>query len=634
MKKLRLLIISILILSTFLTACVQSETPVGPNGPSGPTKPTKPETNYTQTAIVKNGVSDYKVVIPEDADSYLSFAGNELVNFVYESTGVKLEIVNDRGLTYDKDSKYLSIGNNKYYQSAEFGYNLNKLGYSDYYLQTKGNSLFMVGGNRYGTLYAVYEILERLVDLEIYADDEIFVKKETELYLPELNLLVEPQFDVRLGSRALTWTDNSYERRMKMVSMNMAIMDTGGKNHNSFGIMPKEKYWDEHRNWYSTDGEQLCYSQEDMLDEMCENLKNYILNDTSDAEIIIIGEQDVGTWCKCDECSASKTKYGSDSAVYVQAINYVARKMKAWQEEVLPDHRPMTYMLFAYYLPECPPMHFNTEKGDWEEPVDDTVICDDNVAVWYAPIYTNYTYRFIDPENKFVADYMRGWAKVCKNFYMWDYANNYNCYMIGSNSFNVFQDNIKFAVECGVQFYFTQASHDSRQPVFEELREYLTANLMWDCNLDYAYYIDDFFNNFYKDSAVAMKKYFDSFRDYYSYLEQTQKLAGGIFTNLRKAEFWPRNLLDKWMGYIDEAYESIEHLKTKDVALYNKLHDRINKESLSIRFLLIDLHGGTYNDAELLEMKYAFKDDATKLKIGNVRESTSITELYKEWGIK
>ena len=214
MKKLRLLIISILILSTFLTACVQSETPVGPNGPSGPTKPTKPETNYTQTAIIKNGVSDYKVVIPEDADSYISFAGNELVNFVYESTGVKLEIVNDRGLTYDKDSKYLSIGNNKYYQSAEFGYNLNKLGYSDYYLQTKGNSLFMVGGNRYGTLYAVYEILERLVDLEIYADDEIFVKKETELYLPELNLLVEPQFDVRLGSRALTWTDNSYERRI------------------------------------------------------------------------------------------------------------------------------------------------------------------------------------------------------------------------------------------------------------------------------------------------------------------------------------------------------------------------------------------------------------------------------------
>ena len=333
MKKLRLLIISILILSTFLTACVQSETPVGPNGPSGPTKPTKPETNYTQTAIIKNGVSDYKVVIPEDADSYISFAGNELVNFVYESTGVKLEIVNDRGLTYDKDSKYLSIGNNKYYQSAGFNFDLNKLGYSDYYLQTKGNSLFMVGGNRYGTLYAVYEILERLVDLEIYADDEIFVKKETELYLPELNLLVEPQFDVRLGSRALTWTDNSYERRMKMVSMNMAIMDTGGKNHNSFGIMPKEKYWDEHRNWYSTDGEQLCYSQEDMLDEMCENLKNYILNDTSDAEIIIIGEQDVGTWCKCDECSASKTKYGSDSAVYVQAINYVARKMKAWQEE-------------------------------------------------------------------------------------------------------------------------------------------------------------------------------------------------------------------------------------------------------------------------------------------------------------
>ena len=228
---------------------------------------------------------------------------------------------------------------------------------------------------------------------------------------------------------------------------------------------------------------------------------------------------------------------------------------------------------------------------------------------------------------------MKGWAKVCKNFYMWDYANNYNCYLLPSNSFNVFQDNIKFAVECGVQFYFTQASHDSRQPVFEELREYLTASLMWDANIDYAAYIDDFFINYYKDAAPGVRKYFESLRDYYAYLEQSQGLAGGIFTNLRKAEYWPKNLVDTWMGYINEAYEAIEPLKTKDVDMYNKLYDRICKESLSVRFMLIDLHSSYYSATELLEMKYAWKADATRLKIGNLREELSITSLYTEWGI-
>ncbi len=633
MKKLKFLIVPLLIISMLLSVCSCNKKSNN-NDDDDVIGPSKPITTYTQTHIVENGASEYKVVIPENADPYVVFAGTELVQFIFQSTGVMIETVTAKGLTYDQDNKYLSIGDNEYYRSAGLNYDLNSLGYSDYYVTTLGNSLFMLGGNKYGTLYSVYEVLERLVDLKVYADDEITVKSNAELFLPDLDLLVLPQFDYRLGSRELTWVDGTYARRLKVVSMNTPIMSTGGKNHNSFGIMPKERYFELHRDWYSTDGEQLCYSQEDMLDEMVENLKVYILNDTTDAEIVMIGEQDVGTWCECDECAASLLKYGSDSAVYIQAINYVARKLTAWLKETLPDHRPLTYMLFAYYKPETPPLHYNSEKGDWEDPVDDTVICDDNVAIWYAPIYTNYTYRFTDPENKFVADYMRGWGKVCKNFYMWDYANNYNCYLIGSNSFNVFQDNIQFAVDCGVQFYFTQASHDSRQPVFEELREYLTANLMWDCNIDYASYIDDFFINYYKDSAQAMKKYFDAFRDYYAYLEETQSLSGNIFHVLRNANYWPKHLLDKWMEYIDEAYESIEHLKTTDIDLYNKLHNRINKESLSIRFLLIDLHAGSYSEQQLLDMKYAWKDDATTCKIANLRENTPITELYKEWGIR
>ena len=635
MKKFSLLVVFLLTISMLLTACGGGNggsggvTPVTPVTPVNP----EPETDYTETAIVKNGLSDYTVVVPENSSSFITFAGTELVNFIYQSTGVKLEMVDDRGLTYNENDKYLSIGDNKLYRSAGFNYDLNKFGFSDYAVNTKGNSLFMIGGNKYGTLYAVYEVLERLIGFKVYSDDEIYVKKATELYLPDLDLTVETQFDYRLGSRELTWNDGTYQRRLKESGMGLVIMNTGGQNHNSFGIMPKARYWNTHREWYSTDGEQLCYSQRDMLDEMVENLKVYILNDTSDAEIIIIGEQDTNTWCQCEACSASKAKYGSDSAVYVQAVNYVAGKLKTWQEETLPEHRPITYMLFAYYQPETPPMHYNTEKGDWEDPVDDTVICADNVAIWYAPITTSYTWRFTDKENKITYDYMKGWSRVCKNFYMWDYAHNFSCYLINNNAFNVLQDNIKFAVECGVQFYFTQASHDSRAPIFEELREYLTASLMWDANIDYAAYIDDFFAHYYKDAAPAMRKYFEGLRDWYAYLEETEGLTGFIFTQLKKANYWPKAVLDKWMTYIDEAYASIEYLKNSDKELYDKLYLRINKESLSIRFMLIELHGNSYNDVELREMKYAWKDDATLNKIANTGEGRSVTGLYADWGI-
>ena len=232
MKKFRLFIIAILVITTFLTACSNKK-----GSKDDPDAPKAPVTVYTDTAIVKNGVSDYKVVIASDASSYEMFAGAELVSLIYKSTGVKLQTITDTGLTYNETDKYLSVGNNAYYKSANLGYDLNALGFSDYYMHTKGNSLFMVGGNKYGTLYAAYDILERLIDLEVYADDEIYVKTATELFLPDIKTLVEPQFDYRLGSREITWVDNTYERRLKLQSMNQVIMNTGGQNHNSFGTI-------------------------------------------------------------------------------------------------------------------------------------------------------------------------------------------------------------------------------------------------------------------------------------------------------------------------------------------------------------------------------------------------------------
>ena len=630
MKKFRFLIVFILLIALLATSFACG------GGNSGDTdKPGGEDDNivYTDVPIIENGVSDYKIVLSEsNDDSYINFAANELVNFLYQSTGVTLEIITDKNLTYSDTAKYLSIGDTSLYRGTGFNYDLNTFAFSDFVVRTKGNSIFMLGANKYGTLYAVYELLEILVDYRAYTDVDVYVEEADSLFLPELNVYKSPSFDYRLASRSLTWNDSAYQRRMRMQGMDYVIMETGGKNHNSFGIMPKEKYFEKHRDWYSTDGEQLCYSQEDMLDEMIENLKVFILNDKSDAEIIIIGEQDVGTWCRCRECSASLEHYGSDSAVYIKALNYVASRLKTWQEENLPEHRPITYMLFAYYLPEKPPVTYNEAEGKWE-PVDG-IRCDDNVAVWYAPIYTSYSYPFTDVRNKSVSDFLQGWAAVTDNLYMWDYANNFNCYMINSNTFNVLKENMEFALECNVKFYFTQAAHDSRQPVFEELREFLTAQLMWDINQDYLTLINDFFSFYYKDAAPGVRKYFDGLRDWYQYLTEEKGVYGGIFQNLRKAEYWPKTKLEEWLGYLNEAYAAIEPIKETDITLYNSLYDRINKESLSVRFLLIDCYSSQYNSEELKQMRLDWKADAVRLKIANLSEGNPLSSsLFSEWGI-
>ena len=61
-------------------------------------------------------------------------------------------------------------------------------------------------------------------------------------------------------------------------------------------------------------------------------------------------------------------------------------------------------------------------------------------------------------------------------------------------------------------------------------------------------------------------------------------------TNMISRELYPRNVLMEWMGHIENAYESIKHLENTDPILYRQLSDRITLESISVRYLLVELY--------------------------------------------
>lgn len=63
---------------------------------------------YTDQYIVINGVSPYKIVIPEAADEATAFAGEEFKTLFQEATGAILPIVKDSQV--QNGDKYISIG--------------------------------------------------------------------------------------------------------------------------------------------------------------------------------------------------------------------------------------------------------------------------------------------------------------------------------------------------------------------------------------------------------------------------------------------------------------------------------------------------------------------------------------------
>ena len=118
------------------------------------------------------------------------------------------------------------------------------------------------------------------------------------------------------------------------------------------------------------------------------------------------------------------------------------------------------------------------------------------------------------------------------------------------------------------------------------------------------------------------------------WMSESLGVSGWIGTRINTSEYFKLNTLLEWEALIEQAYEDIEPLKTSDPDAYQKVYDRINLESLSVRYLLIDLYGTQiYTTQELYDLKQQFKQDCADLNITRLSEGELITVLWSQWGI-
>ena len=87
MKRVISLVLTFVLLLAVFVGC--NDTPDNPDTPG------KPQINKTDIRIVDNGATDYKVVVPSGASSFVNTAASELVNFVKEATGATLPVTTD-----------------------------------------------------------------------------------------------------------------------------------------------------------------------------------------------------------------------------------------------------------------------------------------------------------------------------------------------------------------------------------------------------------------------------------------------------------------------------------------------------------------------------------------------------------
>ena len=157
------------------------------------------------------------------------------------------------------------------------------------------------------------------------------------------------------------------------------------------------------------------------------------------------------------------------------------------------------------------------------------------------------------------------------------------------------------------------------------------AELQWDVDQDMNALIESFSVNYFKEASEPMMKYLDSYRAWHAYIAVEEGLMGQVTQPgvlLRKN--FPQGLLNEWLGYVDEAYASISHLEKADPSLYKLLKDRITLESISPRYMMIELYNVFFSAEENQEMLNSLKADALMLGIAQHNEFNTLTEYFNK----
>ena len=109
---------------------------------------------------------------------------------------------------------------------------------------------------------------------------------------------------------------------------------------------------------------------------------------------------------------------------------------------------------------------------------------------------------------------------------------------------------------------------------------------------------------------------------------------GSIYAGYGSVEdVFPLSLMDKWEGYVNQAKQEIEYIKNVNPELYQKLYERMDKESLFFASVRLFWYETSYSSSQLLQMRLSFKEKCEYYGISHFSETKPLSETYTAWGI-
>lgn len=463
--------------------------------------------------IAKAGTAQAVIVIATDASAPQKHAAQELASFLNQVTGGKFDIV-QKPL---QGNASLLVGP-KAAKIADSAFSTNGLGNDGLIIRTVGKDLILAGGEPRGTLYAVYTFLEDYLGCRWWTPQASLIPKKPNVVLGDLNRRYVPVMEHRDPLISPYTMDPDWAVRNKCVGqitgysgkMEVMLKRGGGRHgwpcgHSYFTVLPPEKYFGEHPEWYSLiDGKRvavprdhatLCLTNKEMQKAFVENFKAEIRRAAavyypvqlyanagvaSPLMFVSVSPEDDSGYpcrCQCENCVAVEKAEGSPAGLALRFANQMAQAIK-------PEFPDKTVYMYAYHYTQKPP---RITKPD------------PNVVVYFCPIHAASQSRpMTDPTFKRWNDDLQGWLKICNRMYVYDYPDNVTFELVPHPNLRALSANIKNWGRSGVKGYFGDGmGAGTGGTEMAELRAWLIAKLLWDPSQDSQKLIKEFADGYY-----------------------------------------------------------------------------------------------------------------------------------------
>jgi|GEM_PF-1267170 len=469
--------------------------------------------------LASQRTAHFAIVIPERADPAELYAAEELQRYVDRMANAWPSIIPDTrpfppraillGPSRHAIGVFPSVAGNSATRPAGDGY----------VLKTVGNHIIAVGGSPRGTLYAAYDLLERL-GVRWWTPDAETVPVRARLEIDTLDVRADPPLMYRA-----TWyrdaMDAAFQARMRLNAGTMGPVYMqprhGGMvrfaadatGHTYSGLVPADTYFDAHPEYYSeVNGKrlrhmnQLCPTNPVVADIAARTASEW-LNATPGCNIVSVTQNDHGNWCTCKTCAAMIEKTGAPSGPALFLANEVARRLEKTHPNALVD-------TFAYAWTETAP------RGIEAHP---------NVLVRIAPIGNCFGHTIQScPVNERCHNSVKAWSKIARHLFVWHYVTDFFHYMTPFPNLPPLEDDIHFYLDHRVKGMFMQGNGNSPGGDMAELKTWLIARLLWNPSLKAGAVRAEFLEGYYHAASDAVQDYMALFEKAFARAKSTHLL--------------------------------------------------------------------------------------------------------------